>query len=47
MWKRNPDSNELFRPCLNSNLYDVEARLPDMDRDKIEIQVLSIVPVMF
>ena len=49
MWKRNfaADSDVLFRPCLNRNLFDVEARLPDMDRDGIEVQVLSAVPVMW
>ena len=37
---------KLFRPVL-ANLYDVEERLKDMDRDKIQTQVLSVPPAMW
>ena len=36
----------LFRPVL-SNLYDVKERLKDMDRDKVQTQVLSVPPAMW
>jgi aminocarboxymuconate-semialdehyde decarboxylase len=37
---------KLFRPVL-ANLYDVDTRIRDMNRDKVQTQVLSVPPAMW
>eukprot|EP00947_MAST-08B_sp_MAST-8B-sp1_P002197 g2197.t1 len=42
-----PTKRILFRPKLNANIFDMTARLRDMDASGTDIQVMSIVPVMW
>merc|ERR1711966_121121 len=39
--------NGVFFREVQQNLFDLEARLRDMDRDGIDVQVMCTVPVMF